>query len=164
MPSPEETAKPPVEGEVETRPKPAVDVSRLPSLPTHPRAQGMPGTNIGRWATFGCIAVMLVLVVLLVIGVNLTKRTVWMAYARAQQRIVENLPKELPPGERLRIERNLQQFRARLNMTAEPMPLIGQFLGEVTAAFEDDRLTMEEVEGFNRFIEDPLDSAGVETP
>jgi hypothetical protein len=144
--------------------QPEIDISKLPSLPTHPRSQTMPGTNIGRWATFGCVAIMLILVVLLVVGVSLTKRTVWMAYARAQQRVVESLPRDLPSAERLRIERNLQRFRARLDMTADPMPLMGSFLAEVTAAFDDEQLSVEEVGGLNEFIEDALDSTGVDGP
>jgi hypothetical protein len=149
----------PTEGDSQ---QPEIDISKLPSLPTHPRSQSMPGTNIGRWATFGCVAVMLILVVLLVVGVNLTKRTVWMAYARAQQRVVESLPGELPSAERLRIERNLQRLRARLDMTADPMPLMGSFLSEVTTVFDDDRLTVDEVVGLNVWIEDVLDGTGAE--
>lgn len=103
---------------------------------------------------------MLVLVVLLMVGVNLTKRTVWMSYARAQQRLVEELPRELSSGERLRTERNLQRFRARLEATPDPFPLMGRFLGLVGAAFEDDRLTAEEVAELNHFIEDALEGDG----
>ncbi len=159
-PTPEETEDR-QSGEPTNAPaRPAIDVSQLPSLPTLPRSQRMPGTNIGRWATFGCVALMLILVVLLVIGVNLTKRTVWMAYARAQQRVVEALPRDLPSGERMRTDRNLQRFRARLDVTAEPMPLMGQFLAEVTTALEDDVFSAEEVDGLNRFMEDVLDGSG----
>ena len=163
-PRPEENAEPQSIEEHETPARPAIDVSLLPSLPTHPRSQRMPGTNIGRWATFGCVALMLILVVLLVIGVNLTERTVWMAYARAQQRVVEALPRELSSGERMRTERNLQRFRARLDMTAEPMPLMGQFLAEVTTALEDDELGTEEVDGLNLFMEDVLEAAETVQP
>jgi hypothetical protein len=137
-----------------------VDVSRLPPLPVHPRSQRMPGSNIGRWATFGCVAVMLLLVVLLMVGVNLTKRTAWMSYARAQQRLVEELPSELPSGERLRTERNLQRFRARLETTPDPFPLMGRFLGRVGAAFDDDRLTVEEVAELNQLMEEALEGGG----
>jgi hypothetical protein len=150
--------------QAETPVRPAIDVSQLPSLPTHPRSQQMPGTNIGRWATFGCVALMLILVVLLVIGVNLTKRTVWMAYARAQQRVIEALPRGLPSGEQMRTDRNLQRFRARLDMTAEPMPLMGQFLAQVTTALEDDELSTEEIEGLNGFMEEVLDGTGTLDP
>lgn len=124
----------------------------------------MPGTNIGRWATFGCVALMLILVVLLVIGVNLTKRTVWVAYAQAQQRVIEALPRDLPSGEQMRTDRNLQRFRARLDMTAEPMPLMGQFLAQVTTALEDDELSTEEIEGLNGFMEEVLDGTGTLDP
>ncbi len=170
IPTPDETTA--LEGTAESQPgkkpeplvRPAVDVSQLPSLPTHPRSQPMPGTNIGRWATFGCVVLMLVLVVLLVIGVNLTKRTVWMAYARAQLRVMETLPRDLPSSERMRTERNLQRFRARLDMTAEPMPLMGQFLAQVTASLEDDELSVEEIEGLNRFMEEVLDDTEALNP
>ena len=152
------------EPESEPRPeapaRPPVDVSLLPPLPVHPRSQRMAGTNIGRWATFGCVAVLLLLVVLLMVGVNLTKRTMWMSYARAQQRIIEELPRELASGERLRTERNLQRFRARMEATPDPFALMGSFLGKAGATLEDDRLTTDEVAELNRFIEDVLDEAG----
>lgn len=140
--------------------RPPVDVGTLPPLPVHPRTQRLPGTNVGRWATFGCAVVMLLLVVLLMVGVNLTKRTVWMSYARAQQRLVEELPRELPSGERLRTERNLQRFRGRLEATPDPFPLMGRFLSMVGDVFEDDHLTADEVARLNRFMEDVLDGVG----
>ena len=156
------------EPESEPRPeapaKPPIDVARLPPLPVHPRVQRSSGTNIGRWATFGCVAVMLMLVVLLLIGVQLTKRTAWMSFARAQQRLVEELPRELASGERLRTERNLQRFRARLDAIPDPFPLMGRFLGRVGDAFEDDRLTVAEVEELNGFLELELAGVGVTDP
>ena len=124
----------------------------------------MPGANLGRWASFGCVAVLLVLVVLLMFGVNLTRRTVWMGFARAQQRVLDELPRDLPSGERLRSERNLQRLRARSEATADPMPLIGSFLGQASGALEDDRLTVEEVAELNRFVEQTLDGSGGEAP
>jgi hypothetical protein len=49
-------------------------------------------------------------------------------------------------------------------MTAEPMPLMGQFLAEVTTALEDDELSTEEVDGLNLFMEDVLDGTGAFEP
>jgi hypothetical protein len=144
--------------------KPAVDPTALPPLPLRPRPDRVPGVNLGRWASFGCVAVLLVLVVLLMFGVNLTRRTVWMSFARAQQRVVERLPCDLPSGERLRTERNLQRLRARSEAAADPLPLIGSFLGQVSAALADDRLTVDEVAEFNRFVEQTLDGSGGEAP
>lgn len=122
----------------------------------------MPGASLGRWASFGCVAVLLMLVVLLMFGVNLTRRTVWMGFARAQQRVLDELPRDLPSGERLRTERNLQRLRARAEAAADPMPLIGSFLGQVSAALADDRLTAEEVAEINLFVEQALDGDGGE--
>jgi len=144
--------------------KPAIDPSALPPLPLRPLPDRVPGANLGRWASFGCVAVLLVLVVLLMFGVNLTRRTVWMSFARAQQRVVERLPRDLPSGERLRTERNLQRLRARSEATADPLPLLGSFLGRVSAALEDDRLTVDEVAELNRFVEETLDGNGGEAP
>ena len=127
-----------------------------------PRRDRVPGANLGRWATFGCVAVMLVLVVLLMVGVNMTKRTVWMSFARAQQRVLEELPRDLPSGERLRTERNLQRLRARSEASADPLPVIGSFLGKVSAALDDDRLMADEVAELNRFVEEILDDGGGE--
>ena len=142
--------------------KPAVDLAALPPLPVRPRPERVPGANLVRWASFGCVAVLLVLVVLLMVGVNLTKRTMWMGFARAQQRVVEQLPRDLPSGERLRTERNLQRLRARAEASADPLPLIGSFLGRVSAALDDDRLTAEEIAELNRFVEEALDGGGGE--
>ena len=140
--------------------KPAVDPAALPPLPARPRGDRMPGASLGRWASFGCVAVLLVLVVLLMFGVNLTRRTVWMGFARAQQRVLDELPRDLSSGERLRTERNLQRLRARSEASADPMPLIGGFLGQASGALEDDRLTVEEVAELNRFVEEILDADG----
>jgi hypothetical protein len=144
--------------------QPAVDPAALPPLPARPRPERASGANLGRWASFGCVALMLVLVVLLMVGVNLTRRTVWMSFARAQQRVLEVLPRELPSGERLRTERNLQRLRARAETVADPMPLIGSFLSQVSAALEDDRLTADEVAELNRFVEEILNAGGGEAP
>jgi hypothetical protein len=144
--------------------KPAVDPTALPPLPVRTQPDKMPGANLGRWATFGCVAVLLVLVVLLMVGVNLTRRTVWMGFARAQQRVLQELPRELSAGERLRTERNLQRLRARSEASADPLPLIGSFLGQASAALADDRLTVDEVADLNRFVEEILDGGGDEAP
>jgi hypothetical protein len=144
--------------------KPAVDPRLLPPLPLRPRTERVAGANLGRWATFGCVAVLLVLVVLLMVGVNMTKRTMWMSFARAQQRVLEELPRNLPSGERLRTERNLQRLRARSEASGDPLPVIGGFLGKVTEALDDDRLTADEVAELNRFVEEILDAGGGEAP
>ena len=157
---PDQPEDQPPSGAVGHEEKPEIDVSLLPALPVHPRSQRVPGSNIGRWATFGCVAVMLMLVVLLVIGVNLTKRTVWMAYARAQQRLVENLPPELESGEQMRTERNLQRYRARLEITPDPFSAMGDFLARVKTAFDDEVLSVEELSELNRFMEKSLDQHG----
>jgi hypothetical protein len=140
--------------------KPAIDPYALPPLPLRPRAERAAGANVGRWATFGCIALMLVLVVLLLVGVNLTRRTVWMSFARAQQRLVEELPQDLPSGERLRTERNLKRLRARIEVSPDPLPVIGGFLGRVSEALDDGRLTAGEIAGLNRFVEETLNGGG----
>ena len=144
--------------------KPAVDPRLLPPLPVTPRRDRVPGANLGRWASFGCVAVLLVLVVLLMVGVNMTKRTMWMSFARAQQRVLEELPRDLPSGERLRTERNLQRLRARNEASADPLPVIGAFLGQVSGALEDDRLMADEVAELNRFMEGVLDASGGGAP
>jgi len=154
----------PVPPAEQTAKKPAVDPRLLPPLPVTLRRDRVPGANLGRWATFGCVAVLLVLVVLLMVGVNLTRRTAWMSFARAQQRVLEELPRDLPSGERLRTERNLQRLRARSEASADPLPMIGGFLGQVTEALEDGRLTADEAAELNRFVEEILDAGGSEAP
>jgi hypothetical protein len=161
---PEPSDQPTPPAAVNSSERPPIDLSRLPQMPVHPRSQRAAGSNIGRWATFGCVAILLMLVVLLVIGVNLTKRTMWMAYARAQQRLVEELPDEIGSGERMRTERNLQRFRARVEITEDPFPLMGDFLGRVTSAFDDEALSVEEVSDLNRFLERSLEHPEAGSP
>jgi hypothetical protein len=144
--------------------KPAVEPAALPPLPVRPQRDRVPGANLVRWASFGCVALLLVLVVLLMFGAHLTRRTAWMSFARAQQRVLEVLPRDLPSGERLRTERNLQRLRARAETAADPIPLIGGFLGQVSAALDDDRLSADEVAELNRFVEEILDAGGGEVP
>ncbi|HOC43136.1 MAG TPA: hypothetical protein PKJ99_08990 [Thermoanaerobaculales bacterium] len=140
--------------------RPTVDPGALPPLPLRSRAERVSGANVGRWASFGCVALMLVFVVLLLVGVNLTKRTLWSSFARAQQRLVEELPRDLPSGERLRTERNLQLLRARIEAAPDPLPLIGGFLGRVSEALDDGRLTAGEVADINRVMEQTIDGTG----
>jgi hypothetical protein len=130
-------------------------VPALPTMPPSRRSYG--GTGIGRWASFGCLAVMIILVVVLLIGVGMTKRTAWIAVTRAERRVVEELPRALSSGERLRIERNLQRFRARLEVADDPFPLMGQFLDEIQTALADDELSTEEVTDLNLFLEGVFD-------
>jgi hypothetical protein len=163
-PTPDEPTDPKPDQTVGAGERPSIDVSKLPEVPTFPRPHRTPGTNIGRWATFGCVAVLLLLVVLLLFGVNLTKRTMWMAYARAQQRLVESLAAEVDSGERMRTERNLQRFRARLEITEDPFPLMGDLMGRITAALEDESVSAEELSELNAFLEHSLESPGADSP
>jgi hypothetical protein len=88
----------------------------------------------------------------------------WMAYARAQQRLVEGLPSEVGAGERMRTERNLQRFRARLEIIEDPFPLMGDFMGRATTALADDSVSAEELSELNRFLEQSLQLPEAEAP
>lgn len=104
-----------------------------------------------RWASVGCAAVVVALLVLLVVGVGLTKRTAWIAFARGRQRLVEVAGRE-HPTERLRTRRNLELFAARLRASRDPYPILGEFLARERSAFADGRLDADELADLNRFL------------
>ena len=119
------------------------------------------GRSSGRWASIGCGAVVVALIALLFVGVSLTKRTAWMAFARGRQRLVEVVGTE-HPTDRLRTTRNLNRFAARLRASRDPYRTLGEFLAREREALADGRLDAGELDDLNRFLEGaaPLSGAG----
>ena len=119
------------------------------------------GGGLSRWATLGCGAGVVVLVALLAVGVGLTKRTASMAFERSQQRLMAAVEHRNQPAERLRTSRNVDRFRAQLNVTRDPYPLMGEFMKRVQEALADGTLDSAEVEEINEFLESHLPSAAM---
>jgi hypothetical protein len=105
--------------------------------------------------------VVVVLITLLLVGVSLTKRTAWMAFARGRQRLVEVVGRQHPTA-RLRTTRNLNRFAARLRTSRDPYRALGEFLSREREALADGRLDAAELDELNRFLEGagPLSGAG----
>jgi hypothetical protein len=124
---------------------------------------GAAGRSSGRWASIGCGAVVVALVALLFVGVSLTKRTAWMAFARGRQRLVEVVAREHPTA-RLRTARNLNRFASRLRASRDPYRALGEFLAREREALADGRLDAGELEDLNRFLEGAAPLSGVGSP
>ena len=119
------------------------------------------GGGCGRLPLAGCAIGIVLLIAALVIGVSLVRRSVWMTVDRTRQQVVQGLPFQLPPGERLRMTRNLERFRTILETSPDPYPMMGEFVNRVRAAFEDGRFTAEEIEELNLFLEGKIEESGM---
>ena len=122
------------------------------------------GSGPGRWATIGCGLGIVVLIAALFTGSTLMRKTVWAGFAGASQRVVANLPGDLPPGERMRLTRNLEAFSAYLKRHDEPFPVMGEFQALVREVLEDRLITDDEVEELNLFLESKLAEDALSVP
>jgi len=154
----DETA--PVETDEETTPAPK------PSMPTlspellaagqADKAAWKSGSGPGRWATIGCGLGVVVLIAALFAGSTLMRKTVWAGFAGSGQRVMANLPGDLPPGERMRLKNNLARFTDYLKKHDEPFPVMGEFQALVREVLKDRLITRDEVEKLNLFLESKL--------
>ena len=119
------------------------------------------GGGCGRLPAYGCVIGIALLIVALFVGVSLLRKSVWMTMERGRQQVVQGLPFGLQPDERLRTTRNLERFRTVLETSTDPYPLMGEFVKRVRGAFEDGRLTVEEIEELNLFIEEVIEESGM---
>jgi hypothetical protein len=122
------------------------------------------GATPGRWTTIGCGLGIVMLIAALFAGSSLMKRTVWTGFAGTRQRVVVNLPGNLPPGERMQLVRNLDRFAVLLENHSDPYPLMGDFQRRVRAAFEDGQITREEATELNAFLEENLPGGRSDVP
>jgi hypothetical protein len=122
------------------------------------------GSGPGRWTTIGCGLAIVMLIAALFAGSSLLRRTVWTGFAGARQRVVANLPGDLAPGERMRLTRNMDRFVVQLETKKDPYPLMGEFQRMVRSALEDRRITADEVEDLNLFLEAHLPDGGRDVP
>jgi hypothetical protein len=136
-----------------------------PELFTTPPSAGQEawrsGGGCGRLPVYGCAFGVVVLVAALIVGVTLMRRSVWMTFERARQQVVQGLPYDIGPGERLRTTRNLERFRTLLENTSDPYPLMGEFVKLVRGAFDDGQLSAEEVGEINEFVEKAIEDSGM---
>jgi hypothetical protein len=100
------------------------------------------------------------LVAVLLVGLSVLRRGVWVSMDQGRQAVVQNLPFDLPPGERQRIIKNLDRFRALLEASDDPYPIMGEFMTRVRAVLKDGRLTGDEVGGLNIYIEQVIEESG----
>jgi hypothetical protein len=104
-----------------------------------------------------------ILIAVLFAGLSVLRRGVWASLEQGRTAVVRGLPPDLPPGERERTTRNLERFRSLLDRVDDPYPLMGEFMRRLRAAFEDGRLTVDEVGGLNVYIERSIEEAGIPT-
>jgi hypothetical protein len=154
----------PVEGEVEASQKEPEKVELPPEF-TAPRASSWDrDARPGKWTTIGCGIGIVLLIAALFAGSSLLRKTVWAGLAGTSQRIVTNLPGDLPPGERMRLTRNLDRFAAALEQQDEPYEAIGQFQKLARKVMEDRVISHDEVEELNVFLESNLPPSSADVP
>jgi hypothetical protein len=120
------------------------------------------GSGCGPRARIYLMAVALAgLVAILIVGMSVLRRGVWVTLDQGRQAVVQNLPFDLAPGERQRIIKNLDRFRTFLEASDDPYPAMGEFMTRVRAVLKDGRLTVDEVGGLNVYIERVIEESGI---
>ncbi len=120
------------------------------------------GSGCGsRLPLYGCIVGVALLIAALMAGTSMMRRTVWLNMERGRRAVVQALPADLPPAERVRTTRNLERFRAVLEASKDPFPVMGEFMKRVRAILGDGRLTAEEVGGLNVYLERVIEESGI---
>ncbi len=106
----------------------------------------------GRWLVHAGVAGLALLLLFLLASARFVERGMSRVALRAVERVEECLPFDLKPAQRARLRHNLERFAERVRR-GEGGPLVSSFLGRVSAALEDDRLTGAEVDELNRLLE-----------
>jgi hypothetical protein len=114
-----------------------------------------------RLPLYGCVIGIAVLIGVLFAGAAMMRRTVWINMERGRRAVVQRLPNELPLAERQRTIRNLERFRALLDVIDDPYPEMGEFMTRIRTAFADGRFTADEVEAINLYLEHVIERSGV---
>jgi hypothetical protein len=110
---------------------------------------------------YGCIIAVALLIAALMTGTSMIRRTVWLNMERGRSAVVQALPADLPPAERVRTTRNLEHFRAVLEASKDPYPMMGEFMKMVRAILADGRLEPDEVEELNLYLERVVEESGI---
>jgi hypothetical protein len=142
------------------------DAPAPPELVFEPPAKGKEswrgGSGCGsRLPLYGCIVGVALLIAALMAGTSMMRRTVWLNMDRGRRAVVQALPVDLAPAERVRTTRNLEHFRAVLDASKDPFPVMGEFMKRVRDAFSDRRLDADEVETLNLYLERVIEGSGI---
>ena len=137
-----------------------------PELVYEPSAKGKEswrgGSGCGsRLPLYGCIVGVALLIAALMAGTSMMRKTVWLNMDRGRRAVVQALPADLAPAERERTTRNLEHFRGVLEASKDPFPVMGEFMKRVRAAFVDQRLTAEEIDELNFYLEEVIEVSGI---
>jgi len=124
-----------------------------------PWRQGSGCSN--RLPVYGCIIGVAVMIAVLMAGTSMTRKTVWVNMERGRQAVARALPPDLRPEQRVRTIQNLDRFKAVLEASKDPYPVMGEFMIVVRAAFSDQRLTADEIEELNLFFEKIIEESGI---
>ena len=131
-------------------------------LPATGKESWREGSGCGsRVSLYGCIIAVALLIAALMAGTSMMRRTVWLNMDRGRRAVVQALPGDLPPAERARTTRNLEHFRAVLEASKDPYPLMGEFMKKVHTAFSDQRLEPDEIEELNLYLERVIEESGI---
>lgn len=152
----------------EAKPEPSPEPAELPADFAAARARQASrwdsGGRLGKWTTIGCGLGIVILIGALFAGSSLLRRTVWAGFAGTSQRLVAGVPGNLPPGERMRLQRNLDRFEVQIKQQSDDYADLGEFQKLARAALEDRSLTVEEVDGINDFLESKLPPTSADVP
>jgi len=118
----------------------------------------------GKWTMVGCSVGIVILVAALFAGSSLLRKTVWATYAGTSRQLMASLPGDLPPGERMRLQRNLDRFEAQVKRYRDDYSDLGAFQRLAREALEDRRLNRREVEEINAFLESKLPASSGDVP
>jgi hypothetical protein len=110
---------------------------------------------------YGCLIGMVLLIAALLVGTSMMRRMVWVNMGLGQQAVVKFLPRDLPAAERQRTIQNLDRFRAVLEASDDPYDEMGEFMNRVREMVEDRKLTAEELEEFNSYLERVIEESGI---
>ncbi len=120
------------------------------------------GSGCGsRLPVYGCIVGVAVMIAVLMAGTAMTRKTVWVNMERGRREVARALPPDLAPEQRVRTIQNLDRFKAVLEASKDPYPVMGQFMRRVRAALADQRLDTNEIEELNLFLEKVIEESGI---
>lgn len=167
--------EPPITDEPEAEPispETGVSAAEKPTAPAQPEVvfeglatgkepwRGGSGCST-RLPAIGCVVLVIVLIGFLMGGTSMTRKTVWMNFDKGMRSVMRALPPDLPPEQRVRTTQNLDRFRRVLEKTTDPYPKMGEFMRLVRAYFSDQRLTTDEIEELNLFLEKVIEDSGI---
>jgi len=114
-----------------------------------------------RLPVYGCIVGVAVMIAVLMAGTAMTRKTVWVNMERGRREVARALPPDLPTEQRVRTIQNLDRFKAVLEASKDPYPMMGEFMKRVRAALADQRLMADEIEELNLFLERIIEESGI---